>query len=396
MPQVKGFKLFTIKGVPVKFSYWELGFLGLGFLPFLVLLIVRQDLNSATEVGLPLAFLTLGLTLSTLIHELAHAFVGLAFGSKVVAIQLHILGGATYFAERAPAYFKDILIFLAGPLSNVGLWGLLQWLANSMGNSSFSGTITYLASLNLVLALFNALPAFPLDGGQAAYAFLMGLTFQPKFAARTVMVLSLSVAVLLVFGPRDYIGLYRHDLINDLLLWYLAFWIVTSTLALQSHANSIVNFYPAGEAQFQQHRQQAGKWAEQNHAEPFFAKGQAQFEAGQYELALGSFVQALEAAPDELIYLEKRAATFVKLEEYSQALLDYTALLKKTSGQPQIYTARAFVHKKMGQPGQARADLEQALRLNPVELPALLLEAELNQVFAPALPHPMTRGVALG
>lgn len=384
----KRLKLFKIKGVPVEISLFAILLIGLGLLPTLVSLPFGLTRGLAGLGYLPLALLPLGLFLSILIHEIAHALVGIRFGSTVTAIHLNLLGGVTFFATRAPAYFKDLLIFLAGPLSNIGLWGLFNLLAGVLNGSSptLAAVCAQLAALNLFLAIFNALPAYPLDGGQAAYALMMGLTSQQKFAARTVFVTSVLVSAYLLFGPGEVFG---RDFIGSIFLWLIAVWIILSSLALQSHATSIVNFYPSSEEQYLQLQKEAGKWASSRQPLQLFEQGKAEYAGGRYEMALGSFTQAIELSPTEPLYLEHRAKTYRKLGEWSQALADYNHLLKKPQDRPELYTGRAWAHQVLGNYPQARADVEKALELNPLEIEALVLEAELNQSLSLPLPAPV-------
>jgi Zn-dependent protease len=381
----KRLKLFKIKGVPVEISLYAILLIGLGLLPTLLSLPMTLSLGLNGLGYLPLALLPLGLFLSILIHEIAHALVGIRFGSTVTAIHLNLLGGATYFATRAPAYFKDLFIFLAGPFSNIGLWGLFNLLASVLIGTSpgLAAVCAQLAALNLFLAIFNALPAYPLYGGQAAYALMMGLTSQQKFAARTIFVTNMLVAAYLLFGPGE---VFARDFIGSIFLWMIALWIILSSLALQSHATSIVNFYPSSQEQYAQLQKEAGKWASSRQVDTFFERGKAEYASGRYEVALGSFTQAVELSPAEPLYLEQRAKTYRKLGEWSQALADYNQLLKKPQNRPELYTGRAWVHQALANYPQARVDVEKALELNPLEIEALVLEVELNQVLPQPVP----------
>jgi hypothetical protein len=335
----KRLKLFKIKGVPVEISLYAILLIGLGLLPTLLSLPMTLSLGLNGLGYLPLALLPLGLFLSILIHEIAHALVGIRFGSTVTAIHLNLLGGATYFATRAPAYFKDLFIFLAGPFSNIGLWGLFNLLA-----SVLIGTSPGLAAVCAQLAALNPY---------------------------------------LLLGPGE---VFARDFIGSIFLWMIALWIILSSLALQSHATSIVNFYPSSQEQYAQLQKEAGKWASSRQVDTFFERGKAEYASGRYEVALGSFTQAVELSPAEPLYLEQRAKTYRKLGEWSQALADYNQLLKKPQNRPELYTGRAWVHQALANYPQARVDVEKALELNPLEIEALVLEVELNQVLPQPVP----------
>ena len=113
-----------------------------------------------------------------LVHELAHSILARAKGAEVGAIVLLPIGGVSQI-ERMPERWSDELaIAAAGPLASLGLavlagvaaalTGARLWPINLYGG----GLLPRLAWLNLVLGLFNLLPAFPLDGGRVLRAAL--------------------------------------------------------------------------------------------------------------------------------------------------------------------------------------------------------------------------------
>ncbi|MFW5878903.1 MAG: M50 family metallopeptidase, partial [Myxococcota bacterium] len=123
---------------------------------------------------------TIGLFVSILAHELAHALVARRRGIEVDGITLFLLGGMAEMREEPRDPVSEILIAGAGPVCSLLLGGLL-WIATRLGVGMewpppVNGTAGYLAVLNLLLGLFNLVPAFPLDGGRVLRAVLWGLT----------------------------------------------------------------------------------------------------------------------------------------------------------------------------------------------------------------------------
>jgi Zn-dependent protease/predicted transcriptional regulator len=123
----------------------------------------------------------LGLFAGVFIHELAHSLVARSKGMKINSITLLILGGVSSIEEGIPDPMVELPMALAGPLTSA-LIGILCS-AVAFGISATQGTIGpvyavvffvfgYLGLLNIILFVFNLLPAFPMDGGRVLRAWL--------------------------------------------------------------------------------------------------------------------------------------------------------------------------------------------------------------------------------
>jgi Zn-dependent protease len=116
------------------------------------------------------AFSAVGLFVSIVFHELWHSLVARRFGLHIKGITLFIFGGVAEMAEEPPSAKAEFSMALAGPASSVVLAGF--FLAVGLMGAGFgwptpvTGVLGYLAVINLILAVFNLLPAFPLDGGR--------------------------------------------------------------------------------------------------------------------------------------------------------------------------------------------------------------------------------------
>jgi Zn-dependent protease/predicted transcriptional regulator len=120
----------------------------------------------------------LGLLVSIVFHELWHSLVARKFGLPMRGITLFIFGGVAEMTEEPPSPKAEFFMAVAGPISSIalggGLFGIF-FLGVSLGwPESVNGVINYLAILNLILAGFNLLPAFPLDGGRVLRSVLWG------------------------------------------------------------------------------------------------------------------------------------------------------------------------------------------------------------------------------
>lgn len=111
---------------------------------------------------------------SILAHELAHAVIARRHGIPVDGITLWLLGGVAQLRGEAKSPSAELSIAAVGPLSSgllaAGFWGL-SWGAEQLGASTLTqGVLVWLALINLILALFNSVPAAPLDGGRVLTA----------------------------------------------------------------------------------------------------------------------------------------------------------------------------------------------------------------------------------
>jgi len=179
-----GIKLFTVRGIEVKMHItfplilvWaavQFGFLNQrGFSP------------SGAAFGV---VITLLLFICVVIHELAHSLTAVRMGFPVRDIVLLPLGGVAQMERMPERPSQEFLMAIAGPLSNLIIAGLLavagsllspvsigRGLAKLFLNPTSLGwkdMLPYLIATNVGLALFNLLPAFPMDGGRVLRALL--------------------------------------------------------------------------------------------------------------------------------------------------------------------------------------------------------------------------------
>jgi Zn-dependent protease/CBS domain-containing protein len=107
------------------------------------------------------------LFLCVLLHEMAHAVVARRAGLRVRSMTLFLFGGVAEMEQEPPDGRTEFRIALAGPLVSLALGGLFALLAAAGGAPpGLRSVARYLAWINVVIALFNLVPAFPLDGGR--------------------------------------------------------------------------------------------------------------------------------------------------------------------------------------------------------------------------------------
>jgi Zn-dependent protease len=134
-----------------------------------------QDLEEASYWLMGLGG-TIGLFFSIVFHELSHAIVARRIGIRVHGITLFLIGGIAEMEDEPSDPISEISMAAAGPVGSL-LIGLVLLVASAIGYAHnlpvpLSGTLEYLGSINVLLALFNLLPAFPLDGGRILRAIL--------------------------------------------------------------------------------------------------------------------------------------------------------------------------------------------------------------------------------
>ena len=115
-------------------------------------------------------------------HEICHSLVARRFGIEVREITLFPIGGVASMTGSPDKPVDELLISLAGPLSNIAVIVLFFYpmrylvgdeiLFHRLSTASWPLTFAYAYWINLMLALFNMLPAFPMDGGRILRAIL--------------------------------------------------------------------------------------------------------------------------------------------------------------------------------------------------------------------------------
>ncbi|MCC7497395.1 MAG: site-2 protease family protein [Bryobacterales bacterium] len=169
-PQSGSVGRVQIFGIPIRFHF-----------TFVLLVVFLLVLGFGGEQsGAAIAIYVLALFGSVLLHELGHALVSRRFGIKTTEIVLYPIGGVSR-PERKPTPTEELWISLAGPVVNLVIAGLLlAYLYFTHGlvapaqmlKPTDNNLMERIAAGNLILALFNLLPAFPMDGGRVLRALL--------------------------------------------------------------------------------------------------------------------------------------------------------------------------------------------------------------------------------
>lgn len=130
----------------------------------------------------------LGLFISIVAHEFCHSLVARKFGMPMKGITLFIFGGVAEMGDEPPTAKAEFSMAIVGPISSLVIAGIfyLIYKAGVAGgwDTPVNGVLYYVAYINAILAAFNLLPAFPLDGGRVLRSILWGAKDNLRWATR--------------------------------------------------------------------------------------------------------------------------------------------------------------------------------------------------------------------
>jgi Zn-dependent protease len=130
----------------------------------------------------------LGLFGSIVFHELSHSLVARRYGMQIRGITLFIFGGVAEMEDEPPTAKAEFLMAIAGPIASAFLavsFNILGDFGVRMGMAApVPAVLGYLSFINMLLAGFNLVPAFPLDGGRMLRAALWGWKGDLRWATR--------------------------------------------------------------------------------------------------------------------------------------------------------------------------------------------------------------------
>jgi len=182
---------------------------------------------------------------SLVIHELAHALVARRFGMRVRSITLHALGGVSEMIDEPAHPRAEFVIAIAGPVMSFALAGFAGVVRMAGGGSpAVDAMVDYLGTANLVIAVFNLAPAFPLDGGRMLRAALWAWRGQLPWATRVAAIVGRACGLALAaVGVTSALG--RGSIVTG--LWLIMLGIFIHEAARAGGAIVEVREYELGE-----------------------------------------------------------------------------------------------------------------------------------------------------
>ena len=228
-----GFKLFRVLGIPIYINYtW-----------FIVFSLVVYTLAEITFPGFGpyykpvirwiMAFVAAVILFSSiLLHELSHSYVAQRQGIRIKRITLFVFGGIAQMVGESRSPSGEMKIAVAGPALSLFLsgifWSIVFGFKRDMAASPVLAIAYFLAATNMMLAVFNLIPGFPLDGGRMLRAFIWKRTNNVNKATLITSRIGKGFAILLIIG-----GLW--ELLQGLFISGL--WLIFVGMFLQQAAD---------------------------------------------------------------------------------------------------------------------------------------------------------------
>jgi Zn-dependent protease/CBS domain-containing protein len=120
----------------------------------------------------------IGLFLSIIVHEFSHSLVARKYGMPMKGITLFIFGGMAEMADEPTSAKAEFMMATVGPISSIAIAAVFYLISSAVRSAvpeAVNGVIRYIAFINALLAAFNIIPAFPLDGGRVLRSILWGI-----------------------------------------------------------------------------------------------------------------------------------------------------------------------------------------------------------------------------
>ncbi|MCU4751688.1 CBS domain-containing protein [Halobacteria archaeon AArc-curdl1] len=185
---MKSFRIGSLFGIPIKLDITFLLILPVfAYLIGLQIEPVAAILNETMNAGISTEEITTGMTpwilglaaaiglfVGVVLHELGHSLTAQRYGFPIESITLWLLGGLAALSEMPEDWKQELNIAIAGPIVSVlvGVASYGLFLATPVELDGIRFVLGYLAVLNVALAIFNMVPAFPMDGGRVLRALL--------------------------------------------------------------------------------------------------------------------------------------------------------------------------------------------------------------------------------
>jgi Zn-dependent protease/predicted transcriptional regulator len=240
-------RLLRIRGIPI---YIDLSWL----IVFALVTLTVSSLFRQAAPELPRAHVwimaiiaALGFFTCIVLHELGHALVGRANGMPIRGITLFLFGGVAELGREPPSAKSEFWMAIAGPIVTAVLIVLFV-LSSSAGEKAgwplqVLLVLDYLAYINMVVLIFNLIPAFPLDGGRVFRAAAWAWTGDLRRATRWASLIGRGFGYLLaIWGAFQ---LFFSNVVGG--MWMIFIGLFLSSLARRSFEDVVARELLAGE-----------------------------------------------------------------------------------------------------------------------------------------------------
>jgi Zn-dependent protease len=182
---------------------------------FPIYVLVAATIANAAPIGALGTFAAYGigaiaalvLFASVVVHELAHALAARRFGVQTSSIALFLFGGVATLEEEPPSPLADALVALAGPamsaaiaLAAFGALHVVDAVVPVNYADAAASILAYVTVANAVLAMFNLIPGYPMDGGRVLRALLWQLRGDRNRATATAALVGIGFGLCFAAG----------------------------------------------------------------------------------------------------------------------------------------------------------------------------------------------------
>ncbi len=183
---------------------------------------------------------------SIIVHELFHSLVARRYGLPMKGITLFLFGGVAEMSAEPPNAKAEFLMAIAGPIASILIGFFFYGLAAAVAGSwpvQAVAVMAYLYTINWVLAVFNLIPAFPLDGGRVLRAALWHFRGDIKSATRTASSIGSAFGIgLMVLGVLQLFGGYFVSAV-----WWFIIGLFLRSISQASYQQVLVTSTLQGE-----------------------------------------------------------------------------------------------------------------------------------------------------
>ena len=237
----RSIQLGKLFGIPFKLHYsWFLIFIFITVILSYAYYPEVTDYSWSTAAYWGLGVLTsLLFFASVVIHELSHSAVAIRGGMPVKSITLFFFGGVAQITKEATKPITELKMAIAGPLASIALAGLyygIFWISSGF-NEYLAVVCWWLALINGVLAVFNMIPGFPLDGGRVFRSIVWLVTGNYMRATRIATLAGRGVAYSFILGGIVLLFLPQW-LFNG--LWFLFLGFLLYSAATTSYRQAVL------------------------------------------------------------------------------------------------------------------------------------------------------------
>lgn len=226
MPNLSNRRLARVFGIDIEFHWTWLIIL------YLFGYSLGDYFSHAYHWGLWVAWTTAIVTtllffVSVVLHELAHSLAARRYGLPVHTITLFVFGGVSQLTREPEQAGAEFVIAIVGPLTSLVLGAICLGLAQlGPRHVPVIASLWWLGAVNLILAVFNLIPGFPLDGGRVLRAIIWSANRNFVAATHWATRIGKIVAVLFIF--YGVVMFFRGQGINGLWIAFIGWFLLTA------------------------------------------------------------------------------------------------------------------------------------------------------------------------